>query len=48
MTVGLQNKLKNGNIIFFSKNAIYNTVNNDTKFYNDVELLRYLDHKITK
>ena len=38
--------LKNGNIIFLnSKNAIYNTVNNDTKFYNDVEL-RYLDHKI--
>ena len=38
--------LKNGNIIFLdSKNAIYNTVNNDTKFYNDVEL-RYFDHKI--
>ena len=37
---------RNGNIIFLdSKNAIYNTVNNDTKFYNDVEL-RYLDHKI--
>ena len=35
-----------GEIIVFSKNAIYNTVNNDTEFFNDVVLL-YEDHKIS-
>ena len=35
-----------GEIIVFSKNAVYNTVNNDTEFFNDVVLL-YEDHKIS-
>ena len=39
-------KKKSSSIIVFSKNAIYNTVNNDTEFFNDVVLL-YEDHKIS-
>ena len=37
---------KKGEIIVYSKNAVYNTVNNDTEFFNEVILL-YEDHKIT-
>lgn len=35
-----------GEIIVYSKNAIYNTINNDTEFFNDV-VLSYEDHKIS-
>ena len=38
--------LKNGaNIYLKSKNAIYNTINSDTNFFNNV-VLDYLDHKL--
>tara|TARA_Y100001970_G_C13930846_1_gene698167 strand:- start:218 stop:802 length:585 start_codon:yes stop_codon:yes gene_type:complete len=38
--------LKNGKTIFLkSENAIYNTLNSDTNFFNEVEL-RYLNHKV--
>ena len=45
-TVSAQISLKNGTIIFLnSKNALYNTLNSDTNFFNDVEL-KYLNHII--
>jgi len=46
INVSAKINLKNGTTIFLeSKNAIYNTVTNDTNFYNEVKLI-YLDHKI--
>ena len=44
--VTAQIKLKNGtNIDLTSKNARYNTLNNNTNFYDNVEL-NYLEHKV--
>ena len=44
--VTAQINLKNGKTIFLkSENAIYNTLNSDTNFFNEVEL-RYLSHKV--
>ena len=44
--VSAQINLKNGSTIFLnSKNALYDTINNDTNFFNNVKL-EYLTHKI--